>query len=250
MVVMGAFLSCLTLKTCIGNMIRRRKDYGKQAPSRDAHKMYIVCEGEGTEPDYFAFFEGLSSNLQVITIPPTNGKTDPLKLMERAQQALSGDNREYSVEYENGDTVWFVIDTDKWEKEGKIAPLREFCSEQNDSIPRIFDEIKRYDAWNVAQSNPCFEVWLYYHFYEDQPLLDEVEECVSFKEFVDSKISGGFNFEKDPARLEDAIINAQNNFSINEDNTLSLFASEVYKLGAEINAFVIRDIVKLRNKLG
>ncbi len=106
-------------------MIQRRKNYGKQKPSRDAHKIYIVCEGKGTEPDYFAFFEGLSSNLQVITIPPTEG-TDPLKLMERAQQILLSDNREYSVEYENGDTVWFVIDTDTWEKEGKIAPLRDF----------------------------------------------------------------------------------------------------------------------------
>ncbi len=231
-------------------MIQRRKDYGKQEPSRDAHKMYIVCEGEGTEPCYFAFFEGLSSNLQVITIPPTEGKTDPLKLMARAQQALLGDDREYSVEYENGDTVWFVIDTDKWEKEGKIVPLRDFCSKQNASIPRIFDEIKRYDAWNVAQSNPCFEIWLYYHFYEEQPLFDEVEECVSFKDFVDSKISGGFNFDKDPARLEDAIVNARNNFSFAENNSLSLFSSEVYRLGEEINTFVKNDVVKLKNKLG
>lgn len=249
MVAMEASHSRRTLKICIGKMIQRRKDYGKREPSRDAHKIYIVCEGKGTEPDYFAFFEGLSSNLQVITIPPTEGRTDPLKLMERAKQVLLGDNREYSVEYENGDTVWFVIDTDTWEKEGKIAPLRDFCSEQNTNISRIFDEIKVYDAWNVAQSNPCFEIWLYYHFYKDKPLPDEVDERVSFKEFVDSKISGGFNFEKDPVRLEDAIVNAQNNFSIVEDNTLSLFASEVYKLGSEINTFVKTDVAKLRNKL-
>lgn len=152
MVAMEASHSCRTLRICIGKMIQRRKDYGKREPSRDAHKIYIVCEGKGTEPDYFAFFEGLSSNLQVITIPPTEGRTDPLKLMERAKQVLLGDNREYSVEYENGDTVWFVIDTDTWEKEGKIAPLRDFCSEQNTNISRIFDEIKVYDAWNVAQS--------------------------------------------------------------------------------------------------
>jgi len=170
--------------------------------------------------------------------------------MARAQQALLGDDREYSVEYENGDTVWFVIDTDKWEKEGKIVPLRDCCSKQNASIPRIFDEIKRYDAWNVAQSNPCFEIWLYYHFYEEQPLFDEVEECVSFKDFVDSKISGGFNFDKDPARLEEAIVNARNNFSFAENNTLSLFSSEVYRLGEEIITFVKNDVAKLKNKLG
>ena len=86
--VMVVFLSCRTSKTCTGDMIQRRRDYDKREPSRDAHKIYIVCEGKGTEPNYFAFFEGLSSNLQVITIPPEDGKTDPLKLMERANQIL------------------------------------------------------------------------------------------------------------------------------------------------------------------
>ena len=47
-------------------MIVRRKEYAKREPSRDAHKIYIVCEGKGTEPAYFSFFEGLSSNLQLL----------------------------------------------------------------------------------------------------------------------------------------------------------------------------------------
>lgn len=230
-------------------MIQRRRDYGKREPSRDAHKIYIVCEGKGTEPDYFAFFEGLSSNLQVITIPPTKG-TDPLKLKERAEQALMGDNREYTVDYKQGDTVWFVIDTDTWEKEGKIAPLREFCSQENAAIPLNYDEIKPYNAWNVAQSNPSFETWLYYHIYENKPASDDVDKHTSFKAFVDWCISGGFKFEKDPARLEDAIANTRKNFSIDQNDMPSLFTSEMYRLGAEINAFVKTDVAKLRNKLG
>lgn len=116
-------------------MIVRRKEYAKREPSRDAHKIYIVCEGKGTEPDYFSFFEGLSSNLQLITIPPDEG-TDPLKLMERAKEVLLDERRKYTVDYLQGDTIWFVIDTDTWEKEGKITPLRNFCSSQNEDIPK------------------------------------------------------------------------------------------------------------------
>ena len=41
-------------------MITRRKDYTKHAPSKDASKIYIVCEGAETEKGYFNFFEGLS----------------------------------------------------------------------------------------------------------------------------------------------------------------------------------------------
>ena len=248
MVAMVVFLSCRTSKTCIGDMIQRRRDYDKREPSRNAHKIYIVCEGKGTEPSYFAFFEGLSSNLQVITIPPTDG-TDPLKLMERAKQVLIGDDREFTVEYEHGDTVWFVVDTDTWEEEGKIAPLRQFCSQMNTAIPQEYDEIKAYSAWNVAQSNPSFEIWLYYHFYENKPISDEVAKHASFKEYVNNSIAVGFNFEKDPVRLETAIENAEKNTSDSVDGKPTLYSSEAYMLGKEINGFVKSDLKKLGNKL-
>ena len=248
MVVMVAFLSCRTSKTCIGDMIQRRKEYGKREPSRDAHKIYIVCEGKGTEPAYFSFFEGMSSNLQVITIPPTDG-TDPLKLMERAKHILTGEDRTYTVEYQHGDTVWFVIDTDTWEMEGKITPLRAFCTKQNEAIPQNLDEVKMYNAWNVAQSNPSFEIWLYYHFYENKPVSDDVAKYASFKEFLNHTIAGGFNFEKDPVRLETAIVNAEKNTGYSGEGKPLVYSTEVYMLGKEIDGFVKSEIAKLVNKL-
>lgn len=230
-------------------MIRRIRDYGKREPSRDAHKIYIVCEGKGTEPDYFAFFRGLSSNLEVITIPPTIG-TDPLKLMERAKHTLIGDEREYTVEYQHGDTVWFVIDTDTWEKEGKIVPLRKFCEELNDTITTGYDEVKKYTAWNIAQSNPCFEIWLFFHFYDIVPHAEEVAKNTSFKEYVNAVISGGFKYESDQARLEDAIRNAQKNYQTDQKGAPCLYSTEMYRLGSEIDVFVKSALTKLRNKMG
>lgn len=229
-------------------MIPRRRDYGKREPSRDAHKIYLVCEGKGTEPDYFKFFEGLSSNLQVITIPPTDG-CDPIKLMKRAQEVLLGDHRQYTVECEHGDTVWFIIDTDSWEKEGKIKPLRDFCQEQNGIIWDKFNEMRAYPVWNVAQSNPCFEIWLYYHFYDNKPDNGAVEGCASFKEYVHKAIAGGFNYEKDPVRLEPAITNAMANFQSEKNGNLSLYSTEMSKPGREILGFVKAELDKLKNKL-
>jgi len=228
-------------------MIQRRRDYGKKNPSRDAHKIYIVCEGEVTEPNYFKFFEGMSSNLQVITIPPADG-TDPLKLLERAEQILIGKDRKYAVEYAHHDTVWFVIDTDTWETEGKITPLRKFCSTKNKSIPKEFDEIKSYPAWNVAQSNPCFEIWLYYHLMETPPEdYDATKE--KFKTYLDRMLPGGFNYDRHPVFMEDAIRNAKANFKTNKDKKVSLFSTEMHLLGSEILGFVKRDLDKLKNKM-
>lgn len=230
-------------------MITRRKDYTKRAPSKYASKIYIVCEGAETEKNYFNFFEGLSSNLELIVIPPEEG-TDPLKLMALAKRILLSDTGRYSLDFMQGDQIWFAIDTDTWEKEGKIQPLRDFCAIQNDDIVRQYSEIKPYQAWNVAQSNPSFEVWLYYHLYTAMPDEAMVNEYPSMKAFVDSLIIGGFDFQKDPVRIDDAIRNTETNFSRQVNGNPTLFSTEQFLLGKEIFRFVGPEIRKLRNKLG
>ncbi len=230
-------------------MIRRRKDYSKKDPTKDASKIYIICEGKETEKNYFEFFEGLSSNLKLIIIPPENGKTDPLKLMELAKKQLLEDTGLYTLDYMQNDKVWFAIDTDSWEKEGKIQPLRDFCAVQNDEVKKL-DEKKPYEAWKVAQSNPCFEIWLYYHFYDNPPTEDEVTEQNSMKSYLDSKIAGGFNYQKDPVRIKDAIVNSEKIFKRQENGNPALFSTEQHLLGKEILEFVKTEIDKLKNKLG
>ena len=228
-------------------MIQRRKDYAKKAPSKEASKIYIVCEGKETEKGYFDFFEGLSSNLKLIIIPPEDG-TDPLKLMELAQRLLLSETGRYSLDFRQRDKVWFAIDTDTWEREGKIQPLRDFCSEQNKKL-EAFDEIKPYEAWNVTQSNPSFEIWLYYHFYPNKPDVEDIEQHPSIKSYVDSTIAGGFNYQKDPVRIKDAIDNSERNFHRQENGNPDLFSTEEHFLAKEILGFVNSEITKLRNKM-
>lgn len=233
-------------------MIERRKDYVKQAPSKDARKVYIVCEGQSTEPKYFEFFEELSSNLQVVPIPSENGP-DPVKLKELAEDKFFREGRLYAIDYMAHDTIWFVVDTDSWEKEGKIALLRQFCADVNSTDNdawKIFSEAKPYAVCSVVQSNPSFEIWLYYHFYKDRPVEKETAEHPSFKDFVNSKIQGGFNFEKHPAELQNAVANSKATFETGMENNPGLFSTEVFKLGEEILRFVKVSLNRLRNKLG
>ena len=232
-------------------MIRKRNEYTKREPSKDAGKIYIICEGNinGTEKDYYEFFEGLSSNLKLIIIPSEDGKTDPLKLMEQAKKQLLEETRLYNLDYMQNDKVWFAIDTDKWEEQDKIQPLRDFCTEQNDVVKEL-DERKPYNAWNVAQSNPCFEIWLYYHFYGTPPTEDDVKKHPSMKSYLDSNLIGGYNFQKDPVRIKDAIENSEKNFMRQENGNPALFSTEQHMLGKDILGFVRMEIAKLRNKIG
>ncbi|MBQ7268911.1 MAG: RloB domain-containing protein [Bacteroidales bacterium] len=229
-------------------MITRRKNYTKQAPTRDARKLYIFCEGVGTEPSYFSFFEGLSTNLEIITVPPESG-TDPLKLLELAKSKLLDDDSRFVMDYRANDSVWFVIDTDSWEKEGKITPLRAFCAENNTGFQEKFSEVKPYSAWNVVQSNPSFEIWLYYHFFKDCPNPDEVSSYPSFKAFVDGAISGGFDFQKDSVRVATAVENAKENFKCTSDGKPGLFSTEVYELAEVIIPFVRQHLDRLKGKM-
>ena len=111
-----------------------------------------------------------------------------------------------------------------------------------------FDEIKSYPAWNVAQSNPCFEIWLYYHLMETPPEdYDSTKE--RFKTYLDRVLPGGFNYDRHPVFIEDAIQNAKVNFRTDKDGKITMFSTEMHLLGTEILGFVKRDLGKLKNKL-
>ncbi len=246
---MAAFLFCQIWQICDGEMITRRKDYIKRSPSKDASKIYIISKGIDSEVKYFKFFAGLTSNLELIVIPSERG-TDPLKLRELAIEKFFGEGRKYTLDYSQRDKVWFVIDTDTWEKEGKISPLREYCGARNRKISEEYDEIKAYEAWNVAQSNPCFEVWLFYHIYDRAPEKDVSSGERNIKRYIDSLIAGGFDYECDPARIARAIEKAKDAFSRDENGRPEWFATEVYMLGEEIEKFTANETKKLLGKLG
>jgi hypothetical protein len=181
--------------------LNRNKIYLKVEAFKNAKKIYIYCEGD-REVNYFRFFQGFASNIDIVPIPNDNGKSDPSKL--KAQAELSLENNEVSLSELLSDEVWFVIDTDRWNEGNKIEDLKSFVEEKN----------KSYKGWFVAQSNPSFEIWLYYHFNSDIPNNEEVAASVSFKEYVATKIKGGFDNRSMPLEIQQATLNAEKNFQL------------------------------------
>lgn len=210
----------------------------------DAKKIYIFCEGKDTEVKYFNFFQGLSSNIDIIPIPNNNGKSDPVKLKENADLIFFGDKEnlilpqlELNLEYK--DQVWFVIDTDRWNEGNKIEILKDFCDSKN--IENI--------NWFVVQSNPCFELWYFYHFYESMPINEDVIKYISFKDFVNNKIKGGFDNRKMPIELTNAIENSLKNYVEDEQNMQpKLYSTQMHHLGIVINSFV-KEQLKLAKEM-
>jgi hypothetical protein len=168
-----------------------KREYTKKEPFRDANIYIIVCEGEKREPEYFRFFEGLSSKLKLHIVPSKDGKSAPSHLIDNAIQF------EESVIQDEGDyELWFILDRDRWDN----------------LIYIIHEECGRKHNWNIAISNPCFEVWLYYHFSDIQPDVSLKEKCSNWKNVVNRIVKGGFNSDHHPTFIEDAIRNSRINY--------------------------------------
>jgi hypothetical protein len=73
------------------------------------------------------------------------------------------------------------------------------------------------ENWFLSLSNPCFEVWLYYHFHTEKPIINNAEKCSVWKKFVNKSILGGFDSRKHPLFIETASYNAKQNYeSVND----------------------------------
>jgi RloB-like protein len=207
--------------------LSRNKVYEKVEPQNDAKKIYIFCEGEDREVTYFKYFQGFSSNIDIIPIPNDKGKSDPVKLKENAELLFLSDKPKYTLNEAYKDEIWFVIDTDRWNEHNRLQPLKDFCHARNEI----------YYGWKIAQSNPSFELWLYYHFFDSKPKENDVKSALSFKEYVNQQITGGFDSRSMPIELQSAMGNSFKNFEI-ENNQPKLYSTEVHNLGTVILPFI------------
>lgn len=194
--------------------------YSKKKPWRDAKLFLVICEGERREYQYFNYFDGLSRKLKIISVPNNEGKSAPKHLQVNAERAAQ--------EFDDGGDyeLWIVMDVDVW-KDKDLHELQTFCSEK---------------SWFVAISNPCFEVWLYFHFEKTGLEANHLNRCKTWKVEVDKLGNSGFDSAYHPALLATAIQNAKANYS--EGGYFpSVGSTQIYRLGEKIYQLV-EDVLK------
>ncbi len=211
--------------------IARRRTYYREEPTKEAKKIYIFCEGK-TEYNYFRFFQGLSSNLNIISIRDKENKSAPTKLIEDAKEKLKKEKIDLNKKFE--DQVWFVVDTDKWREQGQLQNLKQFVETKRENK----------EAWNIAISNRSFEIWRYYHLSPIKPNKTKWNKHQSFKNFITNEIKiqtgkNGFHNKEDiPIGFEIAILNTEKNFATDKEGYPTLFSTEVFRLAKVILPFV------------
>jgi L-rhamnose mutarotase len=199
--------------------------YEKKVPFRDAFLFIVVCEGTNREPDYFRFFDGMSSRVKVVPVPSTLGSAPRLLIdiaIEKVKELDANDER---------DRLWFVIDTDRWREQ--LHEIREEC--------------EQHPNWRVAQSNPCFEVWLYFHAKAQKQKIENIEKCNQWKSLLPQIIKGGFTSDTHPIGIETAAINAKTDYK-STGYFPDLGSTQVWSLAEELLPLIKKELDHLKHK--
>ena len=217
-------------------MILTNRLFEREAPSREAKSIYIFCEGAKREYQYFEYFREMDSriNVEVYKLHPHEDNS-PRGLLDIAKKCIiaSEENPKPKYAFQKNDEVWIVLDTDKDKDESRKPQIKQ-----------IKNECEQRDDWFVAESNPCFEVWLYYHLLSDKPTLEDDEYCAKWKELVNNSIKGGFNSRKHPICIENAQKNAEKNYESSE-GTPAVGSTEVFRLSKSIFPLVETKIKQI-----
>ena len=192
---------------------------------RDYSLFAIACEGTEREPDYFRLFDGID-RIKVDIIDDVcsreNGITiqsrpsSPSHVLERVLAYME----EYQLDAKYGDTLWCVIDKDRWPQE-QIEELYNFCSGKKNCFLTI--------------STPCIEVWLLYHKLEDLSEL-AIHSAQDEKKALGDIEPGGYYYIKYLPLMLQAIMNAKKADSNPNGYLPGFLQTKVYHLAEALYA--------------
>lgn len=169
-----------------------------------------------TEPKYFeAFIRHFNiSQGQVKVIPHEKTKSSPNQVIEYVID-FEKQVRKSGAAYADSYQYWLVLDTDRWEQN--------LSSVISDAYSRKYD---------MAQSNPCFEIWKLLHFEDISQNISS--SYLANKTSINGRLaslhkSGNLEIEYFP-RTEDAISNAKQLDTNPNERQLVRVGTRVYRL--------------------
>lgn len=183
----------------------RRKQYNPLAVNDAKPLCYILCEGIETELNYFKALvkSAKVSHLNCIFPQAKEGKEEKRR------------NREKSKIDEGAAAISLLDEAKKLQEKGRLEDLATvwlvFDRDKQTNSPDQLNRVFQTKGINTAFSNPCFEVWVLYHFKENCPSFMNCKQVIScLKEHLpDYQKNDPQLYEKLEANRPTAIKNAQ-----------------------------------------
>ena len=207
-------------------------DYTKPEGEVEVRILFILSGGEDRERNYFKMLKD-DRKLERIKVAFASKKgqgLNPVQLLEVANKSVCSkkfvtEEATYRFEKDNGDIIYLLQDIDQFE--GDIRKLA--LEGQPDCLRWIY-------------SNPAFEMWLYYHYYDNPlpQLKDAIGKTLAersqwLKGYLPEIIKGGVRTTKAIAQMRTAIENSKANYK-EEKGLPGLFTTQMHVLAEDILA--------------
>lgn len=169
------------------------------AAQRKKHLIHIISEGSSREPEYFGCFAKGNTRIHFQIIEHNSQEDNsPEGLVRKAKEYKRNLAKNHDIQVRRFDQFWIVLDVDSWKDLPKTVQSANAC------------------GWHVAISNPCFEVWLYYHYFENLPQIDiSTWTGDDWKQHLNTEIAGGFDSRKDYLKYVEAARRSYENCRMN-----------------------------------
>lgn len=183
-------------------------DYSKGAPFISTRIVFILSGGTKRERDYF---RPLKADGHIRSIKITFRSKDgqglkPYELKSLAEEFLN------TKRFVTEDSKSFQIE------EGDVLYLLQDVDEFGDEIIGHLRNMNKHQPLQWIVSNPSFEIWLFYHYYDSPEVLhdgvgmSERDRSKWLKEYLNTIISGGVKTTSALYAAEEAIANSQKNY--------------------------------------
>jgi hypothetical protein len=144
--------------------LRRGEVRQRSRSCRELRKIFlIVCEGEKTEPLYFAHFREELRGKVSIKLVDCNIK-DAIGLASFAEKQ----KERLDIDTKGEDRIWIVFDADE---------------NSQAQVDRAAMMARRIGA-DIALSNPCFELWYLLHFEDRREALDRATAVARLRRYL------------------------------------------------------------------
>lgn len=138
---------------------------------RDDHLIVVVTEDTYAPEQYFRLVHARRVVVKVAS--SQEGRCSPQAILESGR-ALRSDR-----DFCDFDEFWLLLDTDHWTQPAHIQNFIHVA------------KCAREEGFNVAVSNPCFDLWLLLH-YEDVPNTASIYPCAAVGKRI-RELNGEFN---------------------------------------------------------
>ena len=210
------------------------ESYQKPMPEVEVLRIFVISGGVKREPDYFKLLQkstGLKRIMVVVRSKKGQG-LHPVQMSEMASKFYST----HSFETEEGNSY-------KLFDEDPIYLLSDLDEFGEDLCILVKTETNQ-QVWIV--SNPCFEIWLFYHYFNSpMPLLEEglTIELPKRSQWMKQKLHELHPTDSAKALLDmqTAIKNSKANFQICREGLPDVFSTQMHYFAEHLLDVIGKD---------